>query len=140
MKQILPHPLWLGPPDERDHFRHVLTAGIRAMVYLAAEEAPPMPPRDLICCRFPILDGTGNDADVVLLAVHTLTTLLKLHVPTLVHCAHGASRSLALAAAALSVLHKQSPEDCLQQVVEHHPGDVSPGLWNELTALLPSVR
>ena len=87
MKQILPNHLWLGPPDERDHFRQVLAAGIRAMVYLAAEDAPPMPPRDLICCRFPILDGTGNDADVVLLAVHTLNTLLKLHVPTLVHCA-----------------------------------------------------
>ena len=44
MKQILPYALWLGPGEPGDHFRPVFEAGIRALVYVAAEDAPPMPP------------------------------------------------------------------------------------------------
>jgi protein-tyrosine phosphatase len=51
-------------------------------------------------------------------------------------CGGGMSRSPALAAAALSVAFGESPEECLKAVVLHHPGDVSPGLWNEINAVL----
>jgi hypothetical protein len=34
----------------------------------------------------------------------------------------------------------EPPSDCLQRVVAHHRCDVSPGLWNEVMALLPSLR
>jgi hypothetical protein len=49
------------------------------------------------------------------------------------------SRSLAIAVAALAIVHRLPPEPCLQQVVQHHPSDVSPALWNEAKGVLDSI-
>jgi hypothetical protein len=86
------------------------------------------------------MDGAGNPADLLSLAVQTVAALLRLHVPTLIVCSMGLSRAPALAAAALAVVHGETPADCLQRVLAQHPGDVSPGLWNELTAVLPLLQ
>jgi hypothetical protein len=139
MNQILPHQLWLGPSQGDEHFRDVFDVGIKAVVSVSAEEAAPVPPRELICCRFPLLDGAGNRPDLLYLATSTLATLVKLHIPTLVYGA-GASRSPALAAAALAMVLQKPPEDCLEEVVRCYPCDVSPGFWAELTGLLPAIR
>ncbi|HEV3258090.1 MAG TPA: hypothetical protein VG013_14490 [Gemmataceae bacterium] len=140
MKQILPYALWLGPGEGDNHFRQVFDAGIRALVYVAMEDSPPMPPREIICCRFPLLDGTGNRPDLLFLSVNTVATLLKLHIPTMVCCGSGASRSPAIAAAALAMVHQEPPEECLKRVVEHYPSDISPGFWSDVTGLLPAMR
>lgn len=132
MKQIIPHLLWLGHLGEAAHARPLFDAGIRAVVELAAEEPPSRPPRELVYCRFPLVDGPGNDADLLSLAVAAVAALLRWRVPTLVCCGSGLSRSPAVAAAALAQAQGEKPEDCLARLAEQHPCDVSPGLWNEL--------
>ena len=113
---------------------------LSVVIQLAAEDAPLQPPRELVYCRFPLLDGAGNRAELLFLAVSTTATLIKMRVPTLITCGAGISRCPAVAAAALSMVYHEPPESYLEKVLEHHHGDVSPGFWNEITSLLPSLR
>jgi hypothetical protein len=136
MRQVLPYPLWVGHAGEGRDFRQIFGLGIQAVVDLAIEEKPAPPPRELIYQRVPLVDGAGNRAALLNLAIHTLFTLLRMHVPTLVVCSTGMSRAPSIAAAALSVLLKEQPEACLQRVIEHHPHDISPGLWNDVIETL----
>jgi hypothetical protein len=136
MNQVIPYALWLGHSDEGRDFKRIYDAGIKALVQLAAEEPPPQPPRDLIVCHFPLLDGSGNRADLLFVAVSTVATLLKLHVPTLVCSGAGVSRAPAVAATALAMVHQEPAQEWLQRLVQHHPSDVSPGFWSEVVALL----
>jgi protein-tyrosine phosphatase len=140
MIQIEGQPLWLGHAGEGREYQQLYDAGIQAVVQVAAEELPAQAPRDLISCHFPVLDGTGNRGRLLFLVVTTLATFLRLHIPTLVCCSMGRSRAPALAAAALALVHQQPPEAWLERITQRHPADVSPGLWNDLVALLPSLR
>lgn len=140
MNKIEPYALWLGHAGDHSDFRPVLDAGIQALVDLAREEPPAHPPRDLIYCRLPLLDGVGNDEGLLNLAINTVVTLVKTRIPTLICGNIGLSRSPAVAAAALALAHNESPEDCLRRVAQHHHSDVSPGLWTEITHLLRRDR
>lgn len=140
MTQIEPYPLWLGHAGEGRDLQQIFDLGIKAVVDLALEETPTSTPRELIAARFPILDGAGNRGEVLFLAVSTVATLLKLHVPVLVTCGGGVSRAPAVAAAALALLDGNTPEACLKLVAKHHHSDVSPGLWNEVVGVLPGRR
>jgi protein-tyrosine phosphatase len=140
MNQVESLPLWLGHAGEGRDFRQIFDAGIEALVHLAVEDPPPQPPRELICCHFPLVDGTGNRSTLMSLAIHTVATLVKVRMPTLVLCSAGVSRAPAIAAAALALAHRQPVEEWLARVVECHPSDVSPGLWNEVSRLLPILR
>ena len=140
MNQISPHPLWLGHVGEGEAFRRLFDLGIEAVVQLAAEE-PPLPlPRELILCRFPLLDGVGNRPAILALAVETAAALVRGRTPTLLCCGAGMSRSPAVAAAALTLAYGGTPEDWLKSVAENHPSDVSPGLWDEIRRLVVSPR
>ena len=139
MNQIPPHQVWIGHQGEGSDFRKVFDQGIKALVHLAREELPPQPPRELILCHFPLLDGGGNHSDLLALAIRTTARLLRMHVPTLVFCSAGESRAPAVAAAALTLAFGGTAEDNLQQIVRHHPSDVSPGLWQEVTGVLASL-
>ncbi len=138
MRQIFPHPLWLGHAGDGRDFRLVLDTGVQAVVQLAAEEPPLELPRELIYCRFPLLDGPGNDPKHLFLATQTVANLLDKRVPVLVCCGAGMSRSPAIAAAALAMVYRKSPDDCLKQVAEHHAADVVPWLWSEVKTFLGS--
>jgi hypothetical protein len=140
MNQILPYSLWVGHVGESGDKRRLFDAGIRAIVHLAEEEPPIATPRELIACRFPLVDGPGNETDVLVLAMQTLATLLERHVPTLVCCGGGVSRAPALTAAALALAYGETPEGWLERVVLHHPSDVTPGFWKEVTGVLTSLR
>jgi hypothetical protein len=140
MNQIAPHPLWVGHAGAAADYRKIFDTGIRALVHLAAEELPAHPPRELIYTRIPLVDGPGNRTDILFLATSTVATLVRLRIPTLVFCGVGMSRSPAIAAAALAMIHQEAPEECLKRVTQHHPSDVSPGLWSEIAGLLPGVR
>src|SRR5437867_10939638 len=113
MKQIMPYFLWLGHAGEGRNYRDLFDAGIKALVELAAEEAPSQPPRELIYCRFPLLDGAGNDSDLLMLAIANVSSLLGKRMPTLVCCSSGLSRSPAITAAALTHIQPETPEACL---------------------------
>lgn len=140
MNQIVPYPLWIGHAGEARDFRTLFDLGIRAVIDLALEEPPTPTPRELLYGRFPLQDGPSNRGEVLFLAISTLASLLKMHIPTLVVCGGGVSRAPAISAAALALAHHRSPEDCLQLVAEHHAHDISPGLWNEIVAVLPTTH
>jgi hypothetical protein len=136
MRQIRPHFLWIGHAnDGRDH-RRQLGLGIRALLQVAAEEPALQPPRDLLYCRVPLLDSPGNDAKLLDMAITTLASFLQRRLPTLVCCSVGMSRGPAIAAAALAQVYHEAPDACLKRVAEHHPADVAPGLWEEVTSLM----
>jgi hypothetical protein len=138
MNQILPYPVWVGHVGEARDYKKIFDEGIKALVELAAEEPASQPPREILYCRFPLLDGLGNPTEVLSLAIHTVAELLKKHFPTLVCCGGGVSRAPAIVAAALALVHREAPEVCLRRVAEYHRADMSPGFWSEVTGVLPA--
>jgi len=132
MHQIEQYPLWVGHAGDGRAIRQLLDQGIQAIVQLAVEEPPAQPPRELIFCRFPLLDGIGNDPVLINLAVDAVATLLRSKIPTLVCCGGGMSRSPAITAAALAQVDGAALNDCLERVAECYPADVLPGLWDEV--------
>jgi hypothetical protein len=135
MRQIHPFPLFLGNAGAGRDYRAILDCGIQAIVQAAAEEPALQPPRDLIYCRFPLVDGPGNDLKLLQLAVATLARLIDDRIPTLVCCSMGLSRTPALAACALARALQQSPQEWLTRLAAEGPTDVAPGFWNELERL-----
>lgn len=96
-------------------------------------EEPPVPyPRDFVYCRFPLLDGAGNDAALLRTAVQTLISLAENKLPTLVGCSGGISRSVAVTAVALSNSTGGTPDEWLTRIAASGPHDVAPAFWNEL--------
>jgi protein-tyrosine phosphatase len=132
MRQILPHLLWLGHAGDARDLRAVLAADIAALVDLDDSSLPVKVTRDLVYCRFPVLDGAGNPAWLLRAAVDTVAGLLRARTPTLVFCGAGMSRSPAIAAAALALVGGQSPEECLAQLAQSGPSDVMPALWHDI--------
>ena len=140
MRQIHPHRLWVGHVGDGRNFRALFDAGIEAVVQLAVDEPTVAMPRELISCRFPLVDGTGNRAEVLSMAIRTLATLVRFGIPTLVCCGSGLSRSPTVAAAALALVSGAPPDECLKIVVQGQPGDVTPGLWKEIKEVFSSCR
>jgi protein-tyrosine phosphatase len=142
MNQIEPFPLWLGHAGDGRDVRGIVAADIQAIIQLALEEPHCRLPRELTYCRFPLLDGAGNEKSLIGTAVATVVGLLRHRIPTLICCGAGRSRSPAIAAAALAEFHEQEPSDWLKRISERHPSDVSPGLWQEILQALsdPSPR
>lgn len=136
MRQILPHALWLGHAGDGRNPRLLLDSGVQAVVQLALEEEPLRLPREIVLCRFPLLDGAGNEPRLLDLTVTTVANFLEKKIPTLVCCGGGMSRSPAIAAAALAVIYQENPDDWLKRIAEHQPSDVVPGLWNDLKTVL----
>jgi protein-tyrosine phosphatase len=136
MHQVKPYPLWIGHAGDGRNFRQVFDNGIEAIVQLAVEEAPLQPPHELIYYRIPLIDGTGNAPILLDLAIHSVATLHKNGVPTLVCCGGGMSRSPAIVAGALSAVEQKPLDDCLKIVTESYPADVLPGLWEKIRHIL----
>ena len=132
LKQVTPYPVWLGHAGDGRAFREILDLGIRAIVQLAVEETPLQPPRDLLFLRFPLLDGTGNDREILALAIRSVAALIQKGIPTLVCCSAGMSRTPAIVAAALALEQQAGLEECLKAVTACGPVDVSAGLWAEI--------
>ncbi len=135
MDRIKPFPLWLGHAGDCQDIARLSDLGIEAVVQLAVEEPQAPLPRDILLVRVPLLDGTGNRAALLRLAVQSVAGLLKDRIPTLVCCSAGASRSPAIAACALAIIQKKSPAECLELVYDFRKTDVSPGLWQDLLDL-----
>jgi protein-tyrosine phosphatase len=140
MRQIGPYPLWLGHVGDVRALPNVLDAGITALVDLAINEPPATITRELVYCRFPLVDGAGNPSRLLRAAIETTASLLRTHTPTLVFCASGMSRSPAIAAAALSLLTPASAADCLATVTQGGPRGVSPALWQDVARVLLDLR
>ena len=132
MREIIPQRLWIGHALDADDIRNVLSAGVRAIVDLALQEVPPRMTRETIYLRFPLIDGAGNPPDVIRTAMESVASLLRRQIPTLVFCSAGMSRSPSLAAFALALAENREPQDCIVQILDNGPRDVSPVLWESL--------
>jgi protein-tyrosine phosphatase len=135
MNLIPPHPLWIGHAGDGRDYGRLLDQSIRAVVQFAVEEPPLQLPRELVYLRFPLRDGADNPHDLLELAVGALASLIRHRVPTLACCGPGMSRSPAVAAAALALITGESADEVLKRVLTGRPGDVSPGLWDQLKRL-----
>jgi protein-tyrosine phosphatase len=110
--------------------------GIRAVVELADSEPFATLPRELIRCRIPLTDGSGNPPWLVRFAVKSVAALLRAGVPTLVCCGGGMSRSVCIAAGGLALAEGRALGDALAAVAGSGPADVSAGLLVEVQAVL----
>jgi hypothetical protein len=128
MRRVAPYCLWLGHVGDVRDLRGIIDQGIRAVVDLALNEPPAAVTRELVYCRFPLVDGIGNPAWLVRSAVGTVARLLRERVQTLVYCGGGMSRSPVIAAAALAEFEGRSLEDCMAIVTASGIADVSPAL------------
>ncbi len=128
MRRVDDLPLWLGHAGDARDLRAVLSAGIEAVVDLAANEPPMAVTRELVYLRFPLLDGAGNPPWLLRLAVEAVVSLLRAGTPTLVFCSAGMSRTPAVAGAAVARLRGLRLEEGLALTAREGPSDVSPGL------------
>src|SRR5438105_3633475 len=119
MHQIHPHNLWVGSSGDIRDWLRLYDLGIRAVVQLAYEEAPLSLPHDFVGCRFPLVDGEENAAEVLSLAITTLTQFLEQKFGCLVCCQAGLSRSPAIAGAAIARLTQQPYTSCLDEIAKH---------------------
>ena len=103
-----------------------------AVVCVVANEPPLALPRELVYCRFPLVDGAGNPDWLLRAAVETVACLLRSGTPTLVHCSAGMSRSPAVGGAALALASGCSFAEGLIAVTQSGATDVSPGLWEAI--------
>ncbi len=136
MHVVLPGYLWRGHRGDLRNPRGLFEQGVQAVVDVASDEPPELLPRDLICCRVPLVDGRENSPALLRLSVQTVVLLVQLNIPTLVVCSSGLSRSPAVVAAALSVVTGQPAEESLAGVTADGPADVSASLWHDLTRLV----
>jgi len=132
MREVIPKLVWIGNGRDARDVAAVLACEIQAVVHLAVEESPTMFPRDIIYCRFPLLDGSGNPPAILRTAIQTVCMLIDENVPILVACSGGMSRSPAILAAAMARAKRESPEKWLTQIAAAGPHDVAPALWNEI--------
>lgn len=138
MREVIPKLLWIANAKEARDVKSVLDLGIVAVVDLAIEEPPIHFPRDVVYCRFPLIDGQGNTPAVVKAAIDTTVSFVNGNVPTLVACDGGMSRSPAVAAAALAILEETTPEQALERVAAAGPHDVSTSFWAEIRQAIRS--
>jgi protein-tyrosine phosphatase len=142
MHEIHPDLLWLGHAlDIRQRQpRPLFDAGITAVVDVAYEEPPAGLPRQLIYCRFPLNDGGGNDALILLQALQTLVDLLTAGTRTIVACSAGMSRSPTIAAHALAFHLSQKPDDVIIRIAERKSLEIKPALWNDVGKVYSRIR
>jgi hypothetical protein len=101
MRPIEADLLWIGHAGDLREPRAILSAGVEAVVELADNEPGATLPRELIRLRFPLSDGGGNPPWLLRLASNSLAALIEAHVPALVCCSNGMSRSVCIVAAGL---------------------------------------
>ena len=132
MREVIPERLWFGNSIDARDLSRLHDLGIVAVIDLAHEEPPASLSRDMMYCRFPVVDGDRNNDWFVYAAVDTTATLIRSQLPTLVACSAGMSRSPAVVAAALAIVEDAAPDACLERVVNGNPHDVSPKLWKDI--------
>ena len=93
MREIIPTRLWIGNAKDARNVTGVLGLGVSAIVDLAVEEPPIQFPRDVVYCRFPLIDGTGNQPAILRVAIDTVAYFIASRTPTLVACGSDCHRT-----------------------------------------------
>lgn len=139
MREIIPGKLWIANARQARDLRATLAPGVTAVIDLAIEEQPIAFPRDILYCRFPLLDGTGNPQHLLTACVDTVSRLVEANRPTAIACSAGMSRSPIIAAAAIAQVKGTSLEVALLKLTETGPHDVSPALLNDVLEAMPHL-
>jgi hypothetical protein len=136
MRRIQGYPLWLGHVGDGRDLSGILSARIAALVDLALNEAPVPLTRELVYCRFPLLDGGGNPHWLLRVAVETVAGLLRAGVPTLVYCGACMSRTPSVAGAAIALVRGCPLSEGLALAIQSGAADVSPAPWSDIQAAI----
>ena len=126
MRCVYDEQLFLGNARDARDLRLLYDNDIAAVVDLAINEPPAQLAREMIYCRFPLTDSSGNSTMRIEAAIRTTLMLVRQNQRTLVACSAGMSRSPCIAAATISLLTGVPLQECLIGVVENSPHDVSP--------------
>ena len=118
--------LFLGNARDARDLALLYDNDIAAVIDLAINEPPAQLAREMIYCRFPLADSSGNSSKRLEAAIRTTLMLVRQKQRTLIACSAGMSRSPCIAAAAISLLTGVPLQECLISVVENSPHDVSP--------------
>ena len=140
MREIQSELLWTGNARDARDARGLFDVGIAAVIDLAFEESPAQLPRQLVYCRFPIVDGAGNDPSLLRLALLTTVELLNSGTPAIVACSAGMSRSPTVAICALAVHLDQPPETVLAAVNEKSSFELHGDLWTDVGDIVADLR
>ncbi len=140
MRRVENYSLWLGHAGEVVDSLSLSAQGIVAVVDLALNEPPAIFLRDLIYCRFPLTDGSGNASRLLRAAIESVAALVRAGTPTFVFCSAGMSRSPCIAAAALALVDGCSATDALRLVIQSGPADISPKLWSDVQTVLGQLQ
>ena len=135
MREAITNCLWMGNAMDARDIPAVLGLRIVAVIDLAMEEPAIHYPRDIVYCRIPLVDGSGNRPEIIRAAVDLTASLIDSRVPTLVACGAGMSRSPIIVAAALSKVDGRSLDQALEDITAGVAHDVSTSLWAELKAV-----
>jgi predicted protein tyrosine phosphatase len=136
MRQVPGYSLWLGHVGDVRDLHRIHATGILALVDLAINEPPASVTRELVYCRFPLIDGTDNPRWLLRAAIETVACFLRSETPALVYCGAGMSRSPCIAAAAIARVRGCRAPEGLAVALQSASADVSPGLWAEVQEIL----
>jgi protein-tyrosine phosphatase len=132
IREIHPHRLFIGNASDARNLQLLYERRIAAVVDLAANELPAQLARDMVYCRFPLVDGKGNSLALIQAAIRTVVMLVESDVRTLVACSAGMSRAPAIAAAASAIRQHNPPDECLAALAQFDSIDVSPAFWTNV--------
>ena len=125
--------LWIGNAIEIRDPKLLFDLEIEAVVDVAYEEPPAQIPRGMIYCRFPLIDGDGNEPRVLSKTLITTSGLLQLGFQTVIACSAGMSRSPTVASHALGLHLGKVPQEILERIANQHALEVNPRLWSEMS-------
>lgn len=140
IRTIFEEHLFLGNAQDARDLKVLYDHRITAVVDLAINERPAQLAREMVYCRFPLMDGDGNSDATINSAIRCIMILIASKQRTLVACSAGMSRSPAISAAAIALLTKQLPEQCLIDIVTGAPHDVSPTLWLQVKSVYTQIQ
>lgn len=139
MREIIPGLLWVGNAFDTRDLKPLFDHGIEAIIDLAIEEPPAAPTRELVYCRFPLIDGQGNSPTIIESAIRMGVRFAAARLPTLIGCSGGMSRSPAIAAAVVAQIDAIDPDEAIKRVAAAGPHDVAPLLWKEVVQVLQGL-
>lgn len=140
MREILPQLLWTGNAHDIRPYDSTKLSSIEALVDLALNEPPAIPPRVVVYLRMPLDDSSENPSSRIELAVATAAHCLRIEHPTLIVCSAGLSRSPTIACAAISLWKEEPMESVLNAYFAKLPHDISPGFWKSVVAAVKNLR
>jgi hypothetical protein len=135
MHEVILNQLWLGNATDARDIKSVLDHRIVVIIDLALEELPVHVPRDIVYCRIPLVDGSGNRPEIIRAAVELTASFIELGVTTLVACGAGMSRSPFIVATTLALIDRRPLEEVLEEITVGVAHDVSTSLWADVKSV-----